>query len=98
MERETDIRAGHAQDDAAVLPEWKAFAREFPQWYVWRGVAGQYYARVPRIQPAAGGPRAEHRRICAGRSPGPKTGAPAGTSRVTFQGLLRVTASLPASH
>jgi hypothetical protein len=50
MERETESGPDTA-DDVAVLPEWKAFAPEFPQWYVWRGVAGQYYARVPRTSP-----------------------------------------------
>jgi hypothetical protein len=50
MERETESGPDTA-DDVAVLPEWKAFSREFPQWYVWRGVAGQYYARVPRTSP-----------------------------------------------
>ena len=50
MERETESGPDTA-NDVAVLPEWKAFAREFPQWYVWRGVAGQYYARVPRTSP-----------------------------------------------
>jgi hypothetical protein len=50
MERETESETDTAED-TAVLPEWRAFAREFPQWYVWRGVAGQYYARVPRTSP-----------------------------------------------
>jgi hypothetical protein len=50
MERETESGA-ETEQDVAVLPEWKAFADEFPQWYVWRGVAGQYYARVPRTSP-----------------------------------------------
>jgi hypothetical protein len=54
MERETESgpdESGPDTEQDAVLPEWKAFAREFPQWYVWRGVAGQYYARVPRTSP-----------------------------------------------
>ena len=50
MERETGS-GSEAADDAAAIPEWRAYAREFPQWYVWRGVAGQYYARVPRTSP-----------------------------------------------
>jgi hypothetical protein len=50
MERGTES-GPDTEQDAAVLPEWKAYAREFPQWYVWRGVAGQYYARVPRTSP-----------------------------------------------
>jgi hypothetical protein len=50
MERET-VSGPDTADDTTALPEWKAFAREFPQWYVWRGVAGQYYARVPRTSP-----------------------------------------------
>ena len=50
MERETESGPDTA-DEVAVLPEWRAFASEFPQWHVWRGVAGQYYARVPRTSP-----------------------------------------------
>jgi hypothetical protein len=50
MERETGS-GSEAADDAAAIPEWRAYAREFPQWYVWRGVAGHYYARVPRSSP-----------------------------------------------
>ncbi len=77
-----------------MLPEWKAFAREFPQWYVWRGVAGQYYARVPRTSPPrvvrARNTEDLRRAIVPGRD-----GAPGGTSPVTFQGLLRVIPDLP---
>jgi len=50
MERETGS-GSDTEQDTVVLPEWQVFAREFPQWYVWRGVAGQYYARVPRTSP-----------------------------------------------
>ena len=46
MERETE-----SGPETATIPEWRAYAREFPQWYVWRGVAGHYYARVPRSSP-----------------------------------------------
>ena len=46
MERETE-----SGSETAAIPEWRAYAREFPQWYVWRGVAGHYYARVPRSSP-----------------------------------------------
>ncbi|MBV9383748.1 MAG: hypothetical protein JOY82_06915 [Streptosporangiaceae bacterium] len=35
----------------ASVPEWWAYAREFPRWYVWQGVAGHYYARVPGSSP-----------------------------------------------
>jgi len=49
MERETG--SGSAAADDSALPEWRAYARDFPHWYVWRGVAGHYYARVPRSSP-----------------------------------------------
>jgi hypothetical protein len=39
------------EDETAAMPEWRAYASEFPHWYVWRGVAGHYYARVPRSSP-----------------------------------------------
>jgi len=32
-------------------PTWWVHAREFPHWYVWRGVSGLYYARIPGISP-----------------------------------------------
>jgi hypothetical protein len=32
-------------------PSWWAYAREFPRWYVWRGVTGLYYARIPGVSP-----------------------------------------------
>ena len=32
-------------------PAWWAYAREFSRWYVWRGVTGSYYARIPGISP-----------------------------------------------
>lgn len=50
MERETASGSDTA-DEVAVIPEWGVYAREFPQWYVWRGVVGHYYARVPRSSP-----------------------------------------------
>jgi hypothetical protein len=50
MERRTGS-GSEAADDTAAIPEWRAYAREFPHWYVWRGVAGHYYARVPRSSP-----------------------------------------------
>ena len=50
MERET-VSGPDTEDQTAAMPEWRAYAPEFPQWYVWRGVAGQYYARVPRTSP-----------------------------------------------
>jgi hypothetical protein len=34
-----------------TAPSWWAYAREFPDWYVWRGVSGLYYARIPGISP-----------------------------------------------
>jgi hypothetical protein len=36
---------------AASAPSWWAYAREFPDWYVWRGVSGLYYARIPGTSP-----------------------------------------------
>ncbi|HEY1704802.1 MAG TPA: hypothetical protein VGG75_34315 [Trebonia sp.] len=33
------------------VPEWWEHADAFPRWYVWRGVTGLYYARVPGITP-----------------------------------------------
>ncbi len=59
-------------------------------WYVWRGVAGQYYARVPRTSP----PRVVRARNTGRPAPGDHPGradAPDGQRSVTFQGLLRVT-------
>jgi hypothetical protein len=50
MERETESGLETA-DETAAIPEWRAYAREFPRWHVWRGVAGHYYARVPRSSP-----------------------------------------------
>jgi hypothetical protein len=58
MQRETVSGSGTAGEldgpeglDATVA-KWRAsLAREFPRWYVWRGVAGHYYARVPRTSP-----------------------------------------------
>ena len=37
MERETV--SGPDTEDHTAMPEWQAYAPEFPQWYVWRGVA-----------------------------------------------------------
>ena len=37
--------------DTGTVPEWTAYAPEFPQWYVWRGVAGHFYARLPGSSP-----------------------------------------------
>jgi len=54
MEREIVSGDGTADQTEAVqetVPEWWAYAREFPHWYVWRGVAGHYYARVRRMSP-----------------------------------------------
>ena len=42
---------GTALERLPAMPEWQVYAPEFPQWYVWRGVAGHYYARVPRSSP-----------------------------------------------
>jgi hypothetical protein len=55
MEAETVSAASTADGTKAAeetVPQWWAsHAREFPYWYVWRGVAGHYYARVPRSSP-----------------------------------------------
>jgi hypothetical protein len=37
-----------AEDTA---PAWWAYGREFPRWYVWRGVTGFCYARIPGVSP-----------------------------------------------
>jgi hypothetical protein len=50
MESKTVSGPG-TEDETAAMPEWCAYASEFPHWYVWRGVAGHYYARVPRSSP-----------------------------------------------
>jgi hypothetical protein len=50
MERET-VSVSDTEGETAAMPEWCAYASEFPQWYIWRGVAGHYYARVPRSSP-----------------------------------------------
>jgi len=33
------------------VPDWWPYAPEFPNWHVWRGVAGLLYARRPRSSP-----------------------------------------------
>jgi hypothetical protein len=50
MDRDTVSEPGTAEETEAI-PEWRAYAPEFPDWYVWRGVAGHYYARIPRSSP-----------------------------------------------
>ncbi len=50
MERET-VPGSDPADETGAIPEWRAYAPEFPHWHVWRGVAGHYYARVPRSSP-----------------------------------------------
>src|SRR5438874_12809401 len=49
MERETVSEPD--TEEQTAMPEWRGYAPEFPQWYVWRGGAGHYYARVPRSSP-----------------------------------------------
>ena len=44
-------RASRREGKPAVLPGGGAYGKEFPSWYVWRGVTGLYYARVPGISP-----------------------------------------------
>jgi hypothetical protein len=33
------------------VPDWWPYAREFPHWRVWRGVAGVLYARRVKASP-----------------------------------------------
>jgi hypothetical protein len=50
MDRETISGPGMAEEQ--TVPEWWAcYAGEFPRWYVWRGVTGHCYARIPRTSP-----------------------------------------------
>jgi hypothetical protein len=54
METQTGYGAGIAEDSeraGEAAPKWWAHAREFPHWYVWRGVTGLYYGRVPGTSP-----------------------------------------------
>jgi hypothetical protein len=54
MDGETISGPGTADQTPAVqktVPEWWGCAHEFPHWYVWRGVAGHFYARVPKTSP-----------------------------------------------
>jgi hypothetical protein len=48
MERET---SGGLAATGEGAPEWWPYAREFPHWRVWRGVAGLVYARRLRASP-----------------------------------------------
>jgi hypothetical protein len=47
MEQQT--ATGFATGEAA--PDWWPYAREFPYWRVWRGVAGLVYARRLKASP-----------------------------------------------
>jgi hypothetical protein len=54
MERRTGNGLGTADEGepaAKAAPPWWLYAGEFPRWYVWRGVTGLYYARIPGISP-----------------------------------------------
>ena len=54
MELRTGYGLGTAYETESAektAPQWWAYAREFPRWYVWRGVTGLYYARIPGISP-----------------------------------------------
>ena len=54
MERRTGYGASIADERESAgkaAPPWWAYAKEFPSWYVWRGVTGLYYARMPGISP-----------------------------------------------
>jgi hypothetical protein len=48
MEHGTVARQEATEDKA---PDWWPYAPEFPDWHVWRGVAGLLYARRPRSSP-----------------------------------------------
>jgi hypothetical protein len=54
MERQTGYGASIADERESAgkaAPPWWPYGKEFPSWYVWRGVTGLYYARVPGISP-----------------------------------------------
>ena len=54
MERQTCYGASIADERESAgkaAPPWWPYGKEFPSWYVWRGVTGLYYARVPGISP-----------------------------------------------
>jgi hypothetical protein len=54
MERRTSYGASIADERESAgkaAPPWWPYGKEFPSWYVWRGVTGLYYARVPGISP-----------------------------------------------
>jgi hypothetical protein len=48
MECETETRP---EGSEGKVPDWWPYAPEFPNWHVWRGVAGLLYARRPRSSP-----------------------------------------------
>ena len=48
MESTTVTRQEALEENA---PDWWPYAPEFPDWHVWRGVAGLLYARRPRSSP-----------------------------------------------
>jgi hypothetical protein len=54
MERHTGQGLGTVDESGSAektAPSWWVHAREFPRWYVWRGVTGLYYARIPGVSP-----------------------------------------------
>jgi hypothetical protein len=36
---------------AGAVPGWWPYAREFPDWHIWRGVDRLYYATLPHADP-----------------------------------------------
>jgi hypothetical protein len=48
MERATATVWGAAAGD---VPDWWPYSGEFPNWHVWRGIAGLIYARRIRSSP-----------------------------------------------
>jgi len=48
MERGAGTVSRAAAED---VPDWWPYSGEFPNWYVWRGIAGLVYARRVRSSP-----------------------------------------------
>ncbi len=48
MEREGATVSGAAAQDGL---DWWPYSSEFPNWHVWRGIAGLVYARRARTSP-----------------------------------------------
>ena len=57
MKPETITRLEGTEDK---VPDWWPYAPEFPDWHVWRGVAGRLRAAA-QVEPTKGGTRQDHR-------------------------------------